>query len=176
MADRLKHIVMGWLTGLAIIVAVLIVGLLLLPLEVEMDSERQIYQVGVGRLLYFQLAPSNEEWRWGVSVMGWKKSYGFSFAPFRRHAGLAQTTRMRKWKVRPAAAWRKVRRLAKSFRIRRLRVDIDTDDFMLNAYLYPVFRLLNRSGRRLAINFEGRTVVDVFLTNRVWKVLWALMR
>jgi hypothetical protein len=57
--------------------------------------------------------------------------------------------------LRPATIWRKARRLLASFQIRRFNLIVDTDDYILNAYLYPVFAFLTGHNRHLAINFIG---------------------
>lgn len=172
---ELKISVMGWVIGFSI-VAVLIIGFLLLPVEVVADSEREEYRAGIMRLVYIQLLPDGSGWKWGFRAGWWKKDYQLGLPPGRKAGKARKPGRKKAGGMRPAAAWKKGRRLLASFRVRRFRVNLDTDDFILNAYLYPIFTLLNGRNRRLAINFQGQTMVDVFMTNRVWKVLWALMR
>ena len=65
-------------------------------------------------------------------------------------------------------------RILKSFRVRRFRVEIDTDDYVLNAYLFPVFHLLSRG--RLQINFNGRNDIQIEITNRIGRIAWAWLR
>jgi hypothetical protein len=160
---------MGWVIGFSI-VAALIAAFLLLPVEVEANSEKAVYRAGIRRLIDFQLLPEREGWKWGLRIGWWKREFQLGLLAERK------PRRKRKWSLRPATAWKKGRRLLASFRVRRFFINLDTDDFILNAYLYPIFILLNGENRRLAINFEGQTVVDIFLTNRVWRVLWLLIR
>jgi hypothetical protein len=162
---------MGWVIGLCILAA-LIAAFLLLPVEVEANSEKAVYRAGIRSIVDIRLLPESEGWKWGLRIGWWKREYRVGFSTERKPP---KPRKKRKWRPHPAAAWRKGRRLLGSFRVRRFIINIDTDDFILNAYLYPIFTLLNGKNRRLAVNFEGRTVVDVFLTNRVWKVIWAVI-
>jgi hypothetical protein len=166
---------MGWVIGLSI-VAALIAAFLLLPVEVEANSEKAVYRAGIMRLIDFRLLPERKGWKWGLRIGWWKREYQLGLLAERKSPKAAKPRRKRKWSLRPATAWKKGRRLLASFRVRRFFINLDTDDFILNAYLYPIFTLLNGKNRRLAINFQGQTVVDVFLTNRVWRILWLLIR
>lgn len=47
------------------------------------------------------------------------------------------------------------RQIKKAIIVKRLHIDWDTDDFSLNAWLYPVFHRLNGHNRQLSINFIG---------------------
>lgn len=170
-----KTNVMGWVIGLFIVMA-LIAAFLLLPVEVEANSERAVYRAGISRIMDIRLMPEGAGWKWRLCIGWWKREYNFGLLAERKPQKAAKPRGRKKWSLRPAIAWKKARRLLASFRIRRFIINLDTDDFILNAYLYPIFTLLNGRNRRLAINFEGQTVVDVFLTNRVWKVIWSLIR
>lgn len=166
---------MGWVIGLSI-VAALIAAFLLLPVELEANSEKSVYRAGIRRIIDIRLLPEQEGWKWGLRIGWWKREYQLGLLAERKPSKTAKPRRKKKWSLRPAAVWKKGRRLLGSFRVRRFFINLDTDDFILNAYLYPIFSLLNGKNRRLAINFEGQTVVDVFLTSRVWRVLWLLIR
>ena len=64
--------------------------------------------------------------------------------------------------------------LLKSFRTERFYVNIDTDDPVLNAKLYPLAFLAQRRGIPLFFNFQGRQRVQLVIRNRLANVLWAL--
>jgi hypothetical protein len=57
-------------------------------------------------------------------------------------------------------------RLLKSFRVKKLYVDIDTGDCILNAKLYPLFALLKNYVGNININFQGRNQFILCIQNR----------
>jgi hypothetical protein len=66
--------------------------------------------------------------------------------------------------------------ILRSFRIRKLYLDLDTDDFILNAWLVPVFSHVNSGNVRLRTNFEGRSSLVLDLRTRMGLLLWAGIR
>lgn len=68
--------------------------------------------------------------------------------------------------------WKKI--LA-SLKIREWEVLLDTDDFILNAYLYPVFTLFMAQGYNTRINFMGVNRVYVKGNISVMRLLKGLL-
>lgn len=72
---------------------------------------------------------------------------------------------------------KKFRKLAGAIRLRTLKLDIDTDDYQLNAWLVPVFAAVNSYDNvQLQVNFEGN--VSMLMDARtsigavVWRMIW----
>jgi len=59
-----------------------------------------------------------------------------------------------------------------ALRVRKLKLDLDTDDFSLNAWLIPAFSLVNGGNIHMQVNFEGRTALEMDLRTRIGTVLW----
>ncbi|MCX2745482.1 hypothetical protein OO013_16500 [Mangrovivirga sp. M17] len=75
-------------------------------------------------------------------------------------------------KGKSAAAIRKFAFQAlKTFKLKYLRVNVDTDDYVRNAQLYPLVRLLNRSERTFEINFTGKNELELIINNRLIKII-----
>jgi len=53
-----------------------------------------------------------------------------------------------------------------AMRIRKLHLDVDTDDFTLNAWLIPVFSAVNSENIRLQENIEGNATLLLDLRTR----------
>ncbi|QIP15118.1 hypothetical protein G8759_22080 [Spirosoma aureum] len=70
---------------------------------------------------------------------------------------------------------RKARGILQTFRIRTSDIKLDTDDYLMNAYLFPVFSLLCRPGHRWQINFQGDTSVKLVIENRLYRIVFALL-
>jgi len=68
------------------------------------------------------------------------------------------------------------RNMLQAFRIRKLHLNIDTDDFTLNALLIPVFSAVNSDNIRLQANFEGEASMLLDLRTRIGALLWAIIK
>jgi hypothetical protein len=54
-------------------------------------------------------------------------------------------------------------------------LNVDTDDFVLNSYLFPLFYFLNRGPHEFKINYEGRASLQLRVENRLYRMLAALL-
>lgn len=72
--------------------------------------------------------------------------------------------------------FRLVTGLVKTFRVRQCRVWWDTDDFLINAWLYPVAYLRSSGVVQVSINFQGRRDVVLVVENRLSRVIWYLTK
>ena len=64
----------------------------------------------------------------------------------------------------------------RAFRIKKLKVDIDTDDFTLNAWLIPVFSAVNSENIHLQVNFTGRQFLLLDLRITLGTFLWHMIK
>ena len=69
-----------------------------------------------------------------------------------------------------------LRELIGSFWIRKLYLNVDTEDFSLNARLIPVFSALNTENIRLQANFEGQASLVMDLRTRLGALIWAFVK
>ena len=63
----------------------------------------------------------------------------------------------------------------RSMRIRKLSLDFDTDDFLLNAWLVPFFSSMNSENIQLRVNFEGTSSLILDLRARIGTLLWIVI-
>jgi len=63
-----------------------------------------------------------------------------------------------------------------AMRIRKLHLDVDTDDFTLNAWLIPVFSAVNSENIRLQANFEGNATLLLDLRTSLGALIWAFLK
>jgi len=66
-------------------------------------------------------------------------------------------------------------RIIRSFRVHYWQWALDTGDNTLNAKLYPVNYLPGCYGH-LKVNFIGDNYLGFRISNRPWRVLWALIK
>ncbi|NNF36534.1 MAG: hypothetical protein HKN68_20700 [Saprospiraceae bacterium] len=64
-----------------------------------------------------------------------------------------------------------------TFQVKEMEVNIDTDDYIINAYLFPVAQYLGyRIQKPLSINFIGINKVELRIKNRIVNLLYAMLR
>ena len=159
------------------VVCAIVLFLLITPIVLEVDSERGKYQVcyrGIGscnavivggRLLFI------------LHLLGWKKTID-PFAP-RINKNKPEKPKRSKTRRRmtPSKMLRKARAVLRSFRVQYFYVDVDTDNYVTNAWLYPIAMLGRSSGGPwIHINFSGETVVRLRIQNSVGRMLYAVIR
>lgn len=66
---------------------------------------------------------------------------------------------------------RKMLRLVRTFKVQKLRLDMDTGDYVVNAKLYPVFMLLNRHVGSFHINFQDRNRLVMDVRNTPYRLI-----
>jgi hypothetical protein len=66
-------------------------------------------------------------------------------------------------------------RILQSFRLIKMRVNFDTDDYILNAYLYPLFYFLSKNNRNLNINFNGDLYLELLMISRPIRIVLAYL-
>jgi len=72
---------------------------------------------------------------------------------------------------------RMIRSIPGAFRVRRLWLDLDTDDFILNVWLIPSFSAVNNNKNiRMQVNFEGHLFMDLDLRTRIASLLWIILK
>ena len=155
------------------------VGLLLwLPIELEIDTQREIFEVRWQGIFDFRLLPDEGRWRREMRLFGWKTNWKTNVktvAPAQKKQPKPSSK-----KRRPPFSLRQgrvlVRQLWRAVRVRYFRINWDTDDFLLNAWLYPLCPLLSGERRQVSINFLGQHEVAILLQTRPGLLAWAALR
>ncbi len=114
--------------------------------------------------LFFILAP------------GWKKFYSFDDVisrigrrPQKKNRGIIERRWSKKW-LKPKKFWKMLR----AVRVNRLNIQLDTDDFVHNAYLVPVFEMFSfKTGYHTHINFMGRNEIECDAESSLYRMLKA---
>ena len=63
-----------------------------------------------------------------------------------------------------------------SFRIKELQLEIDAEDPVLNAWLVPVFSIVNSENIQMRVNFEGSSSLVLDLRTRLGALLWIFIK
>ena len=63
-----------------------------------------------------------------------------------------------------------------TFKIRKMKLDIDSNDFLLNAALVPAFSKVNSKNILLQVNFEGNSSLHLETRTHIGSLLWILFK
>jgi hypothetical protein len=158
---------------LLILLSLLLVWLLAGPLIIFVNTVSNRYYLTLPGIFQVVVVPSEEFFH----VRGWIFFVPFRFFPFRKKKKKEPKTagKKRKFKL-PSGGMGMAMDAIRSFRIKKLEMDIDTDDFLLNTWLVPVFSLAPGKHTRMSVNFEGNSSLLLDMRIRLGALLWVFIR
>ena len=71
---------------------------------------------------------------------------------------------------------RKAIRVMRTFRVTQWEMDVDTGDYVWNAWLYPVGHWMSKGNRHIRVNFRGENEWLLTVENRLYRIVYALIR
>ncbi|WP_425237632.1 hypothetical protein [Ulvibacterium sp.] len=161
---------MMWVIVLFSLLLLLIISLLFVPIELYINTITKEYYLQLRGLIKANLEGHERE----LIQIRLNFIFGnFCFYPLRR-IGFSQKGKTKnnvRKKKRKRIGIGKVMRLLKTFTIKRLVIDMDTGDSLLNAKWYPVFAFLNHNMGQFSINFQGRNHVVLYIQNRPLNII-----
>jgi hypothetical protein len=171
---------MFWIILITAIV-LLFTWILVAPVILFLDTVKNRYAVSLPGVFTARVIPDERLFH----IRGWIFFIPYRFNPFRwrekkpeKEDGIKPSRKKKRRGIK--GGWKGGLEMARgfitSFRIRKLHLDLDTEDVILNAWLIPVFTQLNSDRIRLRSNFEGRTSLLMDLRTRLGSLLWVLIR
>lgn len=157
--------------------AVLLLWILLGPVTITLDTSRNLYRFMLPGLVSASAVPTA-----GFFLIRCRLLFiPFTIDPLR--IGDRSKTKQEKVKKKKKRKRQSGRKLLKKFRsatrairIRRFELDIDTDDFLLNAWLVPAFTAANSYRNvQMQVNFEGNLFLHLDVRTRIAAMLWQMM-
>lgn len=141
--------------------------LLLVPVILYTDTSRNKYFVTLPGIIRVRLVPSETLF----DIRGWIFFVPFRFDPFRagkrkNKPGVKKKRRGIPFKLSG------MKHALCTVRVRKLDLDLDTEDYSLNTWLIPAFSLLNGGNIHMQVNFEGRAALVMDLRTRIATLLW----
>lgn len=162
---------MGLLIILLVILLLGVGWLLVAPIVLKIDTQQEIGYVKWKGIAGVRLLILADDIVLRVQVFFWKKNfYPLSRSP--KSENTKQKSKRVKKKKTPLS-WRKGKKLLQSFTVETLQLDLDTDDFVQNSYLYPIFYFLSNERRQLRINYSGQLALKLEVHNRLFSLLRA---
>ena len=164
-----------------LIILLPLVWLLLAPIQLVINSKRDIYRIVWKGVAGAELIPVPGNLLLRFNILFWRKEID-AMAELARQQDKPKAPEKKKKKKGRSKGWlsfkkikRKGIRLLKSCNVKALRLNIDTHDYIYNSYLYPIFYLLDRGKKRLSINYTGESEVLLVVENRLYRMLIALI-
>jgi len=156
----------------------LVVYLLFVPLVLYLDTFSNQYYVQIRGLVKANIEADKDEI---VKVKMRLLFMHFEFYPLKKMGKSRKKKSSKKRRNQPKKRSRrflrkkKIWRLAKSFKVKHFFVNIDTDNFVANAQLYPAFSWVNHWGGQVYVNFQGQNQLRVDLRNRPIYIIKAII-
>lgn len=175
---------MGWILLILLLLLLLpIIWILYAPIILHIETDKDLYFIEarpIVRVSFYQ--PEK-----GVGVWVRIIPFNWEFQPLskskekqhKEKRQKAEKKQKRKWKPKWSklrnAIFKAIKEFGFSFQILTFRLNLDTDDYVLNAKLYPVFIMLDsysNSRHSWHINFEGQNSIVLIVQNRLSRFVW----
>ena len=161
---------MFWYIFISLIILFLF-WLLLMPVILYADTTRNRYVLTMPGIIRLRLVPSGTLFY----IRAWIFFVPFRFNPFRAGKG-KKTRKAKKSRRRRSFKAGALSPVLRAIRIRKLKGDLDTGDFSLNAWLIPAFSLANGGNIDMQVNFAGKVSLVLDLRTRIGTILWNYSR
>jgi len=158
---------------------VFLLGLVLwLPVEVEVDTNTDVYRICWKGIFGLRAEPGEDRWRLFFQIFFVEKEWrpGATKKPVKKPEPSKPARKKQKQPLSPRRAWQLFKNMLHVVELRHCRISWDTDDYTRNAVLFPLFFLLSKGKRRLAINFNGRQELQFLLQTRPYRLAGAVLR
>ena len=155
-----------------IVIALLVVPLFL-PVELEINSEEGIYRVRWKGGFGIRAFPDEHGWHWYYSIFFYEKEWHPSKKPPKPKP--KKKSKKKKSFLSPRKMWLLFKKCFKAFRFKRFFINWDTNDYITNAYFYPLTHFINKHRRFFQVNFSGKQEVDMLLQVRPIDLLLAFL-
>ncbi len=164
---------MFWIIPIFVLVATLL-WLLFGPVIIFVNTKTNKYHLSLPGIFKAAVVPSKGL----VQVRVWIFFIPFRFDPFsmKKKDNKEKKPGRKKKRFRISGGLNMARNLLHAIRIRKLHLDIDTDDVILNARLIPVFSAVNSRNIRMQANFEGNASLLLDVRTRLGALLWAFIK
>jgi hypothetical protein len=172
---------MFWLIPISIFL-LLIVWILLVPVILFINTEKNRYAATLRGVFHVAVIPSD-----GLFLIkGWILFIPFKFNPFRPRRKKSRRKPRSKKRKKKKGTLQKLsnnrrnlsmfRKLLGAFKIKKLQLNVDTEDFTLNAWLIPLFSYVNSEHVLMQVNYTGTAKLLLDLRIRIGTLIWIFMK
>ncbi len=157
--------------------AVMLLWILLGPVILTVDTSRNLYRFLLPGIVSANVTPKAGFFQ----IRCWVLFIPFTIDPMKmgKRSKPKQEQVKKKKRSSRSSGWKllkKFRNVTRAIRLRRLELDVDTDDFPLNAWLVPAFTAANSYRNiQLQVNFEGNFFLRLDVRTRLAAILWQMI-
>lgn len=145
----------------------------LLPIRVEINTEKQMYgQVVIWGICRISGEATGTGWYLHIQLPFFQKKINL----LEGNALSAKKSSQPHVPKKPGLSMSSPLQLVKAFRLQTLVWSLDTGDYLHNARLYPVFGLLSRGPLQLSINFSGQNIFILKAYTSLYKLAAAFLK
>ncbi len=150
--------------------------ILWVPIIIFVNTESKRYSLALPGIFHARVVPAAELF----AIRGSIFFIPYRFNPFKNRPGKKKVEKKKdgekKRRFKAQEGLSLGRNIMHALRIRKLHLDIDTDDYSLNAWLIPVFSAVNSENIRLKANFEGNASMLLDLRTSIGALIWAFLK
>ncbi len=158
---------------------VLLIWLVLLPIRLVIHTDSNVYRLEWGELVGAQVIPLSDDLKIRMRFPFFHKD----FYPLRPDTGAMEKEKPAEQKEKKKKKRRQLKKafpiiksVLRSFYVKQFKLELDTDDYLTNAYLFPLFYFLNKTKGEWNINYNGRFALDLEIINRPVWILFAVTK
>ena len=154
--------------------ALFLLWFLFAPLIIRVDSDNQRYSLSLPGIFKALVVPDDDLFHIRLWVLFIPIKLDPLGKSMKRAEGPAKKKKKRKRDLSKLMRARLIalKEVYRSFRLKKLRLNLDTDDFIVNSHLVPVFTTINNQNVNLTVNYEGDISLFMVLKNRIVSLLW----
>lgn len=167
---------MAVFTIIILVLLSLLLWVILAPILLNIDTKNHKYQLSLFRMISVDFRRMDTDLFVHMHNMLFSKTFKIDV--------LEQITRRRAKKIQPqvkskknrfSLSGRKMWRLFRTFKVRNLKLRIDTGDYYYNGLLYPIRFLINGRNRDVQFVFGGDNELVLVVENRLIRMLRAII-
>jgi hypothetical protein len=166
---------MIWYIIISIFVATLL-WILLGPVIIFLNTDNRRYYLALPGIFKAVVVASDDLFH----IRGWIFFIPYKYDPFqqnkKKRRRKTEKPKRKRSSKKLSGGLQLINGVTRSVRIRKLLLDLDTDDFILNAWLIPVFSSVNSKNIRMRVNFEGTSSLLLNLQTRLGTLLWNVLK
>lgn len=148
--------------------------LLLSPIELEIDTRVPVAVLRWRSLGKAMMIYEKEDWQLELNILFFHRKWSLEKLIFAERKQKKRTVEIKKKKI-PKNILPRLFRLLKSFRITKCLIAIDSEDYLKNAWLYPLnFAPFTR--HHLFINYMDDNYLLLIIKNSPWRILYTWLK
>jgi hypothetical protein len=169
---------MVWLFWPLLLITVLIFGLITASIVLEVNSNSHLLRFRFGRIASIQMIWQDEMPAFLLKIFGVSKIVVLKNNSTRKVKTIVANKKTnRASKKISIKRLKKILNVLRSFKIKKLSINVDTGDASLNGILFPIMILLSsKYKRQLAINFNGEEEFILIIENSIGRMIRAYIK